>query len=851
METEIYTSEILNFLKIQKEALLKQWNSEMEQYILGEFSNFLNLHTGGEEEKGESYDQEVLSIDDSIAKEMQPDTVTEEYYLGKDYWEKNAAELLERRKKWEDESLQTIQKGMEEWNRLIGDLETEKEKQETGIEERINYWKNYKLNLELLLKKNREDLQAYLVNTRSEMNQMLSTVDTNEAIVDKEAFKQSIGNYLQLQESLNTALASGASLEELSLQISKYYDTKKLEASNKAEYWKAEKSITGKIHEETVNFNTDLGYSKIYCETLRREGFEDACPFGTVDSPTYKAMSMTEDGTMLGWHMDASTKELYLGTRYYYNTDSYKIPIYGYYTEVNNGFSEEIHGPVYDVRFDNTGFDMIKYQENIRILGIIRKTGTQDLSRFLNGNIRIDSQSSQLKAKDPGSGEWRYFTEAGTHSSEFKYYGEKITMDWQIPVLTANVRNDLIIETNYSYTDRNAEANETFWNNLSQKYSSYAENFRNLSIALSGIEKKVSDFLNIYDSSLESLTNYKAEIAESMNKEIAAQVKERDIWIEEVYGYTLDDFTNSVGENVNSEYRLGQKEWEDAFRAYRRRELTWLEEAAKELDKKVYGPNESETSLLSKIETSTKSMKEDILESEERVEDLKQYAETQRDSFYFKSAKELIEEAELLKEQELISNQKAMHLSEEALNSSIRAENYLLAEKDSLVLASLIKSEFGEEASVVEPDIERFQTEQVYWKNEIEGADGGFAYKKRIRLAELELPVLKQNSLDLQKAENLQAQMIEKEKKSFLALNEKYKKAESYYSSYESEKANAELENAEYYYHLSIRTREEARESFYKEYKENLKDAETSFNESKLIYSYSAMENYLKRKNLY
>ncbi|MCC6275349.1 MAG: TIGR04388 family protein, partial [Leptospiraceae bacterium] len=781
-------------LNIQKETARSQWLFDVAQFLQAKLNEFLNLKSSEKENSiTENKTELISSIDPNVEKITEhPQHIdrpsagqaTQSYYDGKNLWDSKWSDLLEKRNSWVIDSENILVNGFDEWNLSIQKLFTEKENYLNALNQREFQWRENGKIIEDRERVAREWMRSLVGNLRGQFGSLQGDENLTAAF----------GDMTNLLNRMDDALDNNLPLENLAREAALFFETQKTYAKIQENYWNRDdvKTKTGTQREDGLVFDTIVGRAIF------------------IDKPFSCGGSICSNHLPEGWFqldtVRASPGGLYLGNYWlFYLRMGGDLPASANFT-VN--VPEGMFNTEYSINFE---FDLTK------------------LSHWRKMRRAMEVNGDSIDLTDPNH---RSVATSVTTPSN----GTLLNQNTQLLYLDANgVERQLSIETgvdfdnlpaqrftlktSYTYTDNNAISNRDYWVSLGTEFNNWADKFTLAETALKNWSEKKNSYNGEFETKLADLNTLRDKATTEFDLRISSMISQRDEWLKNTYGYSLDPFSNE-GDNPDSEYRRGVREWDEKVRAFQVAELGWFQNAKVVLENSVEDPVNGEKAFSETLENFTSGVQSNIVSSESNSDDLEKRAKSLTDAYYYRQAEELTKQEIANKNNEVSWNDYGSVLSADIKKSFERMEAYSKAEMDAMDRVNFLTASISPDVENLpyiegdftgfESDVSAFQEKQKFWQSEIDGSktgsetgSAGFGFEKRKSAANLKLGELESFRADLAKAGDLKLEAMDTESGYLARMEEFFKKSEEFQSlsvKYESE---GSFDEAKYYLKLS------------------------------------------------
>jgi len=818
-------------LNIQKETARSQWLFDVAQFLQAKLNEFLNLKSSEKENSiTENKTELISSIDPNVEKITEhPQHIdrpnagqaTQSYYDGKNLWDSKWSDLLEKRNSWVIDSENILVNGFDEWNLSIQKLFTEKENYLNALNQREFQWRENGKIIEDRERVAREWMRSLVGNLRGQFGSLQGDENLTAAF----------GDMTNLLNRMDDALDNNLPLENLAREAALFFEAQKNYAKIQENYWDNSKSKTGIQREEGFRFDFAVGQARINKGLIYDWGAYNSYGGGVkyisddgMGGNSWEGSCVLGGGCMpKGWYnLFNGFNNIFDWAWPVLNFDN-NLPSSANFTTIvprKVGLLGETGGYSVDVQLD-----LEKYR-NLRKMWRAMDESHVMTSNGLVFDYRTDFIDFQ-NPNHPSVANVVYNMPAeGTLNSQMS---ELLYMDANGVEQKLTFRNGVdfnnlpaqrfTIQTTYTYTDNNAISNRDYWASLGTEFNNWADKFTLAETALKNWSEKKNSYNVEFETKLSDLNTLRDKATTEFDLRISSMISQRDEWLKNTYGYSLDPFSNE-GDNPDSEYRRGVREWDEKVRAFQVAELGWFQNAKVVLENSVEDPVNGEKAFSETLENFTSGVQSNIVSSESNSDDLEKRAKSLTDAYYYRQAEELTKQEIANKNNEVSWNDYGSVLSADIKKSFERMEAYSKAEMDAMDRVNFLTASISPDVenlpyiegdfTGLESDVSAFQEKQKFWQSEIDGSStgsetgsAGFGFEKRKSAANLKLGELESFRADLAKAGDLKLEAMDTESGYLARMEEFFKKSEEFQSlsvKYESE---GSFDEAKYYLKLS------------------------------------------------
>ncbi|TQE61869.1 hypothetical protein FF021_21050, partial [Leptospira noguchii] len=214
-----------------------------------------------------------------------PAQAAQSYYQGSQLWDSKWQDLLSKQNTWEQNSLNSIQNGILQWNQSITGLENDKLAYLNGIEQTKAQWLANKQLIQNAQSQMRSALQSTITNIRNQENQLKNSASSDPSLVA--VFGDMDGLLDDLQDALNT----NASLGTLAETLGNFFQSQISNATAKADYWNVAK-WQETYATQVLEFKKEVATANLSCSG------SSSCNYLSTGS---HAVTYNADGNVYGW----------------------------------------------------------------------------------------------------------------------------------------------------------------------------------------------------------------------------------------------------------------------------------------------------------------------------------------------------------------------------------------------------------------------------------------------------------------------------------------------------------------------------------------------------------------------
>ncbi|UOG50969.1 TIGR04388 family protein [Leptospira noguchii] len=846
----VYKDAVRAQLELQKQQAKNQWIADANAYIQAELQIFLavlsqntsNNVTSSNTNAVNTVNPTVQAVTTTPASQgTNPAQAAQSYYQGSQLWDSKWQDLLSKQSTWEQNSLNSIQNGILQWNQSITGLENDKLAYLNGIEQTKAQWLANKQLIQNAQSQMRSALQSTITNIRNQENQLKNSASSDPSLVAV------FGDMDGLLDDLQDALNSNSSLGTLAETLGNFFQSQISNATAKADYWnitKWQETYATQVLEfkkevatanlscsggpwcnyqptgsHTVTYNAD---GNVYGWAATNGGFQSGvlvssfdpyttanpmyeycqqnpgslwCLISPPSSPTITVDPNASTGYYSEGHyvIECNGIELFgntcSGAQGYTNTGDYcgNAPVFCGYNkrwQTDYNYSTSV-----SESFSQAQKDQIAKNNNIRnaVLG------------SYNTAFGLSSQAGNAVAGSNVALETKVYL-GGTTLNSSNWYG------------SMGLVEQVQVQTKYKYIDSAMQANQNFWTSMKTQFTNIASTFLSLVNPLKNWEERSEEYEDEYQAKLLELEQTKQSTISNYDNQINQMKAARGAWVTEVYGYQIAGIAGS-SDNANSQYRSGQENWSDTISVFQQAELNWYLSAKDTLQQAVTSPN-GETQFQTSAITQANQIQTQITNSETNTTQLYNAATGLYQSYQYAASGNLMNQALTNLQNQTNWNQQGANLSASIADSFGRSESYKTAELNaSNRINALAQTIYGNGAYIVDnTELQTLQTQittngqnQTNWQNEINGNNGGFNFNGR-RATSISTTLEYTNIRnDISVATTLQEEVVDEEKGYLKTANEYFEKSEKYQELAEKAKSEAKFDEAALYTGYAVR----------------------------------------------
>ncbi|EKR64992.1 hypothetical protein LEP1GSC036_1054 [Leptospira weilii str. 2006001853] len=378
--------------------------------------------------------------------------------------------------------------------------------------------------------------------------------------------------------------------------------------------------------------------------------------------------------------------------------------------------------------------------------------------------------------------------------------------------------NQVQVQTKYKYIDSAMQANQNFWAGLKTQFTSIASTFLSLVNPLKNWEERSEEYEEEYQAKLLELEQTKQSTITNYNDQIAAMKAARGAWVTEVYGYQMAGIEGSAN-NVDSQYRNGQENWDNTISIFQQAELNWYLSAKDTLQQAVTDPTQGEAQYQTSAITQANQLETQITNSETNTSQLYNAATGLYQTYQYGAAGNLMTQVLTNQQNQTSWNIQGAAVSQSIADSFGRSETYKTAELNaSNRINALAQAIYGNgayivdntELQVIQNQVSGYGQNQTHWQNEITGTNGGFNFNGRTTTSQTKEALYTDVKADIAVATTLQAEVVDEERGYLKTANEYFEKSEKYQELAEKAKSEAKFDEAALYTGYAVREKNNA-----------------------------------------
>lgn len=819
----VYKDAVRAQLELQKQQAKSQWLADANAYIQAELQIFLatlsqntsNNVTSTNASAVQTVNPTVQAVTTTQASQnTNPAQAAESYYQGSQLWDSKWQDLLSKQSTWEQNSLNSIQNGILQWNQSITGLENDKLAYLNGIEQTKAQWLANKQLIQNAQSQMRSALQSTITNIRNQENQLKANASSDPSLVSV------FGDMDGLLDDLQDALNSNSSLGTLAETLGNFFQGQITNATAKADYWNIAK-WQETYATQTVSYSQIVGSSSVSCTNYEGSGCSGVASGG-------RAITYASDGSILGWRTSGpwvyqSNETGTVGQGSYSTSENivnshYQISCQGWLDAggtCNGGHGGyESNGVYCGDRYAFCGYTRETVVDNNYTVYASGSFNQQQIAN--NNNIRnaifgsyntafgLSSQAGNAVAGSGVALETKVYL-GGTALSSSNWYG------------SLGMNNQVQIQTKYKYIDTAMQANQNFWTSMKTQFTNIASTFLSLVNPLKDWEERSQEYEEEYQAKLLEIEQTKQSTITNYDNQINQMKAARGAWVTEVYGYQIAGIEGSA-DNANSQFRSGQENWSDTISVFQQAELNWYLSAKDTLQQSVTSPN-GEAEYQTNAIPQANQIQTQITNSETNTSNLYNAATGLYQTYQYAAAGNVMQQALTNQQNQTIWNQQGANLSQSIADSFGRSEAYKTAEFNaSNRINTLAQTIYGSGAYIVDnTELQTLQTQasgygqnQTFWQSEINGNSGGFNFNGRRTTSQAKETLYTDMITDISVATTLQAEVVDDEITYLKAANEYFDKSEKYQELAEKAKSETKFDEAALYTGYAVREKNNA-----------------------------------------
>ncbi|EMM83651.1 hypothetical protein LEP1GSC037_1145 [Leptospira interrogans str. 2006001854] len=819
----VYKDAVRAQLELQKQQAKSQWLADANAYIQAELQIFLatlsqntsNNVTSTNANAVNTVNPTVQAVTTTQASQnTNPAQAAESYYQGSQLWDSKWQDLLSKQSTWEQNSLNSIQNGILQWNQSITGLENDKLAYLNGIEQTKAQWLANKQLIQNAQSQMRSALQSTITNIRNQENQLKANASSDPSLVSV------FGDMDGLLDDLQDALNSNSSLGTLAETLGNFFQGQITNATAKADYWNIAK-WQETYATQTVSYSQIVGSSSVSCTNYEGSGCSGVASGG-------RAITYASDGSILGWRTSGpwvyqSNETGTVGQGSYSTSENivnshYQISCQGWLDAggtCNGGYGGyESNGVYCGDRYAFCGYTRDTIIDQNYTVYASGSFNQQQIAN--NNNIRnaifgsyntafgLSSQAGNAVAGSGVALETKVYL-GGTALSSSNWYG------------SLGMNNQVQIQTKYKYIDTAMQANQNFWTSMKTQFTNIASTFLSLVNPLKDWEERSQEYEEEYQAKLLEIEQTKQSTITNYDNQINQMKAARGAWVTEVYGYQIAGIEGSA-DNANSQFRSGQENWSDTISVFQQAELNWYLSAKDTLQQSVTSPN-GEAEYQTNAIPQANQIQTQITNSETNTSNLYNAATGLYQTYQYAAAGNVMQQALTNQQNQTIWNQQGANLSQSIADSFGRSEAYKTAELNaSNRINTLAQTIYGSGAYIVDnTELQTLQTQasgygqnQTFWQSEINGNSGGFNFNGRRTTSQAKETLYTDMITDISVATTLQAEVVDDEITYLKAANEYFDKSEKYQELAEKAKSETKFDEASLYTGYAVREKNNA-----------------------------------------
>ncbi|MBM9578277.1 peptidase M23, partial [Leptospira sp. 201903070] len=736
-------------------------------------------------------------------------------YQGAQTWDAKWQDLLAKQAAWEQNSLNSIQDGILQWNQAITGLENDKLNYLNGIEQTKAQWLANKQLIQDAQNGVRTGLQNTILSIRAQENQLRSSA-SNDPSLDS-VFE----DMDSLLDNLQSALDSNSSLGSLAETLGNFFQNQISNATAMADYWNIQK-WQETYATQTFDYSKEVGTANLSCSHTSGSGAN----WCLGQSSGSQAVTYGSDGNVYGWSATSGgfLNGVLVGNPAASNNSSASRSD-GHNIAVCNGI--EVGGTcnlssgqyALDTSFCGgglfCGYDLSWVVDNTYSLSVGESFNQQQIANnnairnSIFGNFNVDfGQSSQAGNALGGS------TPIALETKVFLGGSALTSSNWYSALGT---NNQVQIQTKYKYIDSVMQSNQNFWTGLSSQFTNISATFLSLVNPLKDWEEKSAAYEEEYEAKLAELEQTKLNTIQNYDQQIAQMKAARGSWVTDVYGFQIADIEGSA-DNTNSQFRSGQETWANTISIFQQAELGWFL-AAKDSMNTAISSSDGEAQFQSNAIVLANQLQTQITNSETNTTNLYNAANSLVDTYQYSAAGNLMQQALVNQQNQTTWNQQGANLSQNIVDSFGRSEAYKTAELNASNRINLLaQAIYGGGAYIVDNaeinsitnQISGYAQNQTFWQDEINGSNGGFNFNGKTSLSQTKTTQFTQFQDDITLATTLQTEVVDEERDFLKQANEFFDKSERFQELSEKAKSEGKFDESSYYLTASLREKNNA-----------------------------------------
>ncbi|UML82399.1 peptidase M23 (plasmid) [Leptospira interrogans] len=799
-----------------------------------------------------------------VSQGTNPAQAAQSYYQGSQLWDSKWQDLLSKQSTWEQNSLNSIQNGILQWNQSITGLENDKLAYLNGIEQTKAQWLANKQLIQNAQSQMRSALQSTITNIRNQENQLKANASSDPSLVSV------FGDMDGLLDDLQDALNSNSSLGTLAETLGNFFQGQITNATAKADYWNIAK-WQETYATQTLEFKKEVGTASLSCSgssscnylstgnqaitygangnvygwAATNGGFQSGVLVSsfdpvTIQNPGYAELNqqyqscqsqassplgwmtwMTYPCSSFGWNGENAPVQSYTvnpnNSTGYYST--------GHYVATCNGtdFQGTCLGGTGHYALDTTdcsgapfgafcGYNLSWHTDDSYSTSVSENFSQAQKDQIAkNNNIRNAVLGSYNTAFGLSSQAGNAVVGSST-ALETKVYLGGTALNSSNWYNSMGLIEQVQVQTKYKYIDTAMQANQNFWTSMKTQFTNIASTFLSLVNPLKDWEERSQQYEEEYQAKLLEIEQTKQSTITNYDNQINQMKAARGAWVTEVYGYQIAGIEGSQN-NTDSQFRSGQENWSDTISVFQQAELNWYLSAKDTLQQSVTSPN-GEAEYQTNAITQANQIQTQITNSETNTSNLYNAATGLYQTYQYAAAGNVMQQAITNLQNQTNWNQQGANLSQTIADSFGRSEAYKTAELNaSNRINALAQTIYGSGAYIVDnTELNQIQNQittngqnQNHWQNEINGNSGGFNFNGR-RASSISTTTEYTNiQNDISVATTLQEEVVDEERGYLKTANEYFEKSEKYEELAQKAKSEAKFDEAALYTGYAVR----------------------------------------------
>ncbi|WP_225740556.1 peptidase M23 [Leptospira interrogans] len=792
-----------------------------------------------------------------------PAQAAESYYQGSQLWDSKWQDLLSKQSTWEQNSLNSIQNGILQWNQSITGLENDKLAYLNGIEQTKAQWLANKQLIQNAQSQMRSALQSTITNIRNQENQLKANASSDPSLVSV------FGDMDGLLDDLQDALNSNSSLGTLAETLGNFFQGQITNATAKADYWNIAK-WQETYATQTLEFKKEVGTASLSCSgssscnyqptgsqavtygsngnvygwAATNGGFQSGVLVSSFDpyttaNPAYQWYQQMIDQQIPNCFGNQSICSMMYGIDL--NNPYASIPVSstmtvnpnnstgyystGHYVATCNGtdFQGTCLGGTGHYALDTTdcsgapfgafcGYNLSWHTDDSYSTSVSENFSQAQKDQIAkNNNIRNAVLGSYNTAFGLSSQAGNAVVGSST-ALETKVYLGGTALNSSNWYNSMGLIEQVQVQTKYKYIDTAMQANQNFWTSMKTQFTNIASTFLSLVNPLKDWEERSQTYEEEYQAKLLEIEQTKQSTITNYDNQINQMKAARGAWVTEVYGYQIAGIEGSQN-NTDSQFRSGQENWSDTISVFQQAELNWYLSAKDTLQQSVTSPN-GEAEYQTNAITQANQIQTQITNSETNTSNLYNAATGLYQTYQYAAAGNVMQQAITNLQNQTNWNQQGANLSQTIADSFGRSEAYKTAELNaSNRINALAQTIYGSGAYIVDnTELNQIQNQittngqnQNHWQNEINGNSGGFNFNGR-RASSISTTTEYTNiQNDISVATTLQEEVVDEERGYLKTANEYFEKSEKYEELAQKAKSEAKFDEAALYTGYAVR----------------------------------------------